>query len=182
MNHSYSLTVLAAAAFVLFTNGAQSSPHLQTLGYSPLPLEAGLRCGLVDGQLVCGNKSSGKHQDDDDDDDHNKGKKKKTKDDASGLTECTIQGGNSGGGCKGGFKYVCEKMKSGKKCCGCVVDKNAKSAEQPQKSTWRCTDATGLSAPSDAENAAEARASFDRFLTANQLTAKDPVVCGQSKE
>ena len=35
--------------------------------------------------------------------------------------------GNSGGGCKGGFKYVCEKLKSGKKCCGCVADKNAKA-------------------------------------------------------
>jgi hypothetical protein len=26
-----------------------------------------------------------------------------------------------GGGCKGGFKWVCEKMKSGNKCCGCVA-------------------------------------------------------------
>ena len=141
-------------------------------------LEAGLRCGLVNGQIVCGDKkSSGKHQDDDDD--HHKGKKK-TNDDASGLTECTVQGANSGGGCKGGFKYVCEKMKSGKKCCGCVVDKNAKPAEQPQKSTWRCTDAAGVSAPSDAENEAEARASFDRFVAAYNLTAKAPVVCSPS--
>jgi hypothetical protein len=123
MNHSYSLTVIAAAAFVFFTNGAESSPH-QTPGYSPLPLEAGLRCGLVNGQVVCGDKkNSNKHHDDDDG--HDKGKKKKTDDDdASGLTECTIQGTNSGGGCKSGFKYVCEKMKSGKKCCGCVPDKS----------------------------------------------------------
>ncbi len=180
MNHSYSLTVLAAAAFVLFTNGAESSPHLQTPSYSPGPLQAGLRCGLVNGQLVCGNKSGGKHQDDDDDDNDDKGKKKKTNDDDSGLTECTIQGANSGGGCKGGFKYVCEKMKSGKKCCGCVVDKNAKSVDQPQKSTWKCTDAAGVSQESDAENAAEARASFDRFIGAYKLTAKPPVICSPS--
>lgn len=180
MNHSCSLAVLAVAAFVFFTNGAESSPHLQTPGYSPMLLEAGLRCQLVNGQLVCGNKSGKKPQDDSDDDDHDKGKKKKTDDDASGLSECTIQGANSGGGCKGGFKYVCEKMKSGKKCCGCVVDKNAKSADQPQKSTWTCTDAAGVSAPSDAENAAEARANFDRFLSAYKLTAKAPVVCSPS--
>jgi hypothetical protein len=100
--------------------------------FSPLSLQAGLKCGLVNGQLVCGNKSGGKHKDDDDDqqgDDDNHHKKKKNTDDETGLSECTIQGPNSGGGCKGGFKYVCEKMKSGKKCCGCVVDKNAKKAE-----------------------------------------------------
>ena len=66
-------------------------------------------------------------------------KKKKQKhggDDGGGqseLSECTIQSPGGGGGCKGGFKYVCEKMKSGKKCCGCVPDKRAKpSKEVPQ--------------------------------------------------
>jgi hypothetical protein len=49
----------------------------------------------------------------------------------SELSECTIQSAGGGGGCKGGFKYVCEKMKSGKKCCGCVADKNAKSQQAP---------------------------------------------------
>jgi hypothetical protein len=44
------------------------------------------------------------------------------------LTECTIVQPGGGGGCKTGFKYVCEKMKSGNKCCGCVADKNAKQA------------------------------------------------------
>jgi hypothetical protein len=129
----------------------------------------------------CGDKkSSGKYQDDDDNGDDDKGKKKNTDDDdTSGLSDCTIQGANSGGGCKGGFKYVCKKMKSGKKCCGCVVDKNAKSVDQPQKSTWRCTDAAGLSAPSDADNAVGARASFDAFVTAYKLTAKPPIVCSQ---
>jgi hypothetical protein len=46
----------------------------------------------------------------------------------SGLTDCTIVSPGGGGGCKTGFKYVCEKMKSGNKCCGCVADKHAKQA------------------------------------------------------
>lgn len=49
----------------------------------------------------------------------------KKKNDASGLSQCTIQQSGSSGGCKSGFKWVCEKLKKGKKCCGCVVDKNA---------------------------------------------------------
>jgi hypothetical protein len=53
--------------------------------------------------------------------------KKKKHQESSGLTECTIQSPGSGGGCKNG-KWVCEKMKSGQKCCGCVADKNAKQA------------------------------------------------------
>ena len=75
-----------------------------------------------------------KNDDDDDDNDHHgnddhHNKKKKNTNDDTGLSECTIQGPSSGGGCKGGFKRVCEKLKSGKKCCGCVVDKNAPKAE-----------------------------------------------------
>jgi len=50
----------------------------------------------------------------------------------SGLTECTIQEPGSGGGCKAGLKWVCEKMKSGNKCCGCVADKNVKQAPAGQ--------------------------------------------------
>jgi hypothetical protein len=50
----------------------------------------------------------------------------------SGLTECTIQEPGSGGGCKAGLKWVCEKMKSGNKCCGCVADKNVKQAPTGQ--------------------------------------------------
>jgi hypothetical protein len=66
-----------------------------------------------------------------DGDDHSSGQSQ----DESGLAECTIQGAG-GGGCKVGFKQVCEKLKSGKKCCRCVPDKNAKapSAEKGSSS------------------------------------------------
>jgi hypothetical protein len=57
-----------------------------------------------------------------------KSKKKKNGHDQSqndtGLTDCTIVSPGGGGGCKSGFNYVCEKLKSGKKCCGCVADKS----------------------------------------------------------
>jgi len=55
-----------------------------------------------------------------------KGKNDKKKDDAE-LTECTILQPGGGGGCKTGLKWVCEKLKSGKKCCGCVPDKSAQT-------------------------------------------------------
>jgi hypothetical protein len=94
---------------------------------------ADLKCGLVNGKLVCGTTKDHKNRDDDDDDDdddrddhkHKDKKESKGKKDKPELTECTIQGPNSGGGCKTGFTRVCEKMKSGKKCCGCVADKTA---------------------------------------------------------
>ena len=133
---------------------------------------ADLKCGLVNGKLVCGTTKDHKNRDDDDDDDDDdhddhkhkdkdKGKatsqadckkgtcfacggafpgcscrkaycddfkpqkESKDKKEKPELSECTIQGPNSGGGCKTGFTRVCEKMKSGKQCCGCVADKTA---------------------------------------------------------
>ena len=70
-----------------------------------------------------------KHKNDDDDDDNNNddnhhGKGKKNNDGDAGLSECTIIQPGGGGGCKTGLKWVCEKMKSGNKCCGCVADKS----------------------------------------------------------
>jgi hypothetical protein len=55
----------------------------------------------------------------------------------TGLTECTIVQPGGGGGCKGGFKWVCEKVKSGNKCCGCVPNKDSQASgnNQPEKST-----------------------------------------------
>ena len=157
MNLSHLLTALLAGVVVFFVSEAQSSPHLQAPMLSSLALQAGLKCGLVNGQLVCdgtdsGNKNS-KNDDDDDDDnngDHHKGGKKHHNDDASGLSDCTIQEQGGGGGCTGGFKRVCEKMKSGKKCCGCVPDKSAKDNGKPkgdQGSTGTNTTTTPAGTP-----------------------------------
>jgi hypothetical protein len=52
---------------------------------------------------------------------------KKNKD-SDALTECTIESSGGGGGCTVGFKRVCQKLKNGNKCCGCVPDKNAKAS------------------------------------------------------
>ena len=86
------------------------------------------KCRKVEGgKIVCGSTKGNKNKDRDDDDDDQKGKgegKGKGKQEDSGLSECTIQTPNSGGGCKNGT-WKCEKMKSGKKCCGCVPNKNA---------------------------------------------------------
>ena len=59
--------------------------------------------------------------------------KKKNKDSAAELTQCTIVGPNDAFSCSG-QKRVCQKLKNGKKCCGCVADENAK-ASQPDKTT-----------------------------------------------
>jgi hypothetical protein len=74
---------------------------------------------------------------------HNKNK------DADALTECTIQQPGGGGGCKAGFKRVCQKLKNGDKCCGCVPDKDAKTttpeSDQGSKGTTTTTDTTSKS-------------------------------------
>jgi hypothetical protein len=69
---------------------------------------------------------------------------KKNKDnDSAALTECTIQS-SGGGGCKGGFKRVCQKLKNGDKCCGCVPDKNAKTQQPPAKTRKTSCDTIAL--------------------------------------
>ena len=50
---------------------------------------------------------------------------KKNKD-SDALTECTIE--SSGGFCTAGFKRVCQKLKNGNKCCGCVIMKESEAA------------------------------------------------------
>jgi len=109
--------------------------------FSPLPLRAGLKCGLVNGHIECGHANGGgKHHDDDDDqkgneDDHQK--KKKNNDDDTGLESCTIQPSNGGGGCVSPYKHVCEKLKSGKKCCGCVLPAGA-TPPKPVEHYYEC--------------------------------------------
>ena len=147
MKLSHFMAAVLASTVMLFISEANSSPHFQGPMFSPLPLQAGLNCGLVNGQFVCGNtKSSGKHHDDNDDDGKEEKKNSddnKNSDDDTGLTDCTIQQPGGGGGCVTGLKYVCEKLKNGKKCCGCVVDKNApapkKADDKPQILPFACT-------------------------------------------
>jgi hypothetical protein len=173
------LTVSLAAALVCFISGAEASPHFQPPTFSPLPVQAGLKCGLENGQLVCGNTNgSGKHHDDDDDQQGNDD----NTDDDTGLSECTIQGPNSGGGCKGGFKYVCEKLKSGKKCCGCVPDKNAKpGAGDPIAPTTKfdCVMPGVMDYTMFAATDAEAKAKFYARLKQENYTPKGTVTCKQ---
>ena len=80
-------------------------------------------------------------------DHHNKNK------DSDALTQCTIESSGGGGGCVSGLKRVCQKLKNGDKCCGCVPDKNAK-ASQPGKVTTESDqgskDAKTTTAPSTA--------------------------------
>jgi hypothetical protein len=59
---------------------------------------------------------------------------KKNKD-SDALTECTIESSGGGGGCTVGFKRVCQKLKNGNKCCGCVPDKSAKGDGTTQGSS-----------------------------------------------
>jgi hypothetical protein len=61
-------------------------------------------------------------------------KSKKKHDQESGLTECTIVGAGGGGGCKNG-KWTCEKLSSGKKCCGCVPAKGTEASAPPKGET-----------------------------------------------
>jgi hypothetical protein len=66
----------------------------------------------------------------------------KKKQEGSGLETCTIQTKKGGGGCTAPLKFVCETMKSGKKCCGCVEDKNAKKKDEKKAAkvkVWNCT-------------------------------------------
>jgi hypothetical protein len=111
------LLVMIVATFG-FGGAALALPYGSASGLRPINAslieQTGVKCEKVDGKLVCGLKKKSDE-------------KKKTKPEDTGLSECTIQGPNSGGGCKTGFKRVCEKLKSGKKCCGCVADKAAQT-------------------------------------------------------
>jgi hypothetical protein len=82
---------------------------------------------------------------DDDDDDHHH--KNKNSDDDSGLTDCTIQQSGGGGGCTAPLKYVCEKLKGGKKCCGCVVDNSNHKGDDDSKESGAGTSKTSGADP-----------------------------------
>ena len=123
-----------ALSVVLIAEAGVALPRASSVERSPAVERVGFGCNFINGKLVCGKSESGddvddednqKHMQDDEDDNHKH--KKNAKDTDSELTECTIQKGPGGGGCVKGFKHVCEKLKSGKKCCGCVPDKNAQA-------------------------------------------------------
>jgi len=131
-------TLFAIAGFalsvVLIAGAGFALPRASSVERSPAVERVGFGCNFINGKLVCGKSESGddvddednqKHMQDDEDDNHKH--KKNAKDTGDELTECTIQKGPGGGGCVKGFKHVCEKLKSGKKCCGCVPDKNAQA-------------------------------------------------------
>jgi hypothetical protein len=117
---------------------------------SLLVVLAGFGCNLVNGQLVCGKsaKKNSENDNDDDADEHENSKKQKKHQDTDsddGLTECTIQSPNSGMGCVAPLKLVCQKMKSGKKCCGCVGDNpKATTTPTPAAPTRFCCKATAI--------------------------------------
>ena len=180
--------VLGAFLFVNVDGVAASSLTATSLGGMPLAsghvLQVKFDCNLVGGKLVCGRKKGGdddkvKDDDDDDNDDAND----------TGLTECKIQQPGSGGGCGTGFKQVCEKMKSGKKCCDCVPDPNAEPAgdtqTQPAAPKRFSCEADVLPATVGhsyyggiaAANEAEARSQFDAHLKQRNFTLNGPVTC-----
>jgi hypothetical protein len=123
-----------ALAFLLIVEAAFALPRVSSVARAPAIELAGFGCNFENGKLICGKSDNGDDADDDgnhkhmqgDDDDNHK-HKKNAKDSGDELTDCTIQQGPGGGGCTKGFKHVCQKMKSGKKCCGCVPDKNAQA-------------------------------------------------------
>ena len=132
MHPSHFAALMLAGVIAFFCGGAQATPLLGELSPAlSIVVPAGFNCGLVNGKFVCGDKKSHTEDSDDADDDadsdHHKKKGKKNDDDAAELTECTIQQSEGGGACVTGFKHVCEKLKNGKKCCGCVPDKNAQA-------------------------------------------------------
>ncbi len=110
-----SVVLIAEAGFAL--------PRVSSVERSPAVELVGFGCNFINGKLVCGKSESSDNDDDEDNHKH----KKKAKDSDAELTECTIQQSEGGGGCVKGFKHVCEKLKNGKKCCGCVPDKNAQA-------------------------------------------------------
>jgi len=129
-----------ALSVVLIAGTGFALPRASSVERAPAVELVGFGCNFVNGKLVCGKSESG----DNDGDDSGDHPKKKAKDGDSELTECTIQQGPGGGGCTTGFKHVCEKLKSGKKCCGCVADKNAQApapapAEAPKPDQFCCT-------------------------------------------
>jgi len=74
---------------------------------------------------------------------------KKHKDNGDELTQCTIQSSTSGIACAAPLKRVCQKMKNGQKCCGCVGDKNATQTQTQQPADKKPSGGVYCSQPID---------------------------------
>lgn len=108
--------------------------------------------------------------------------KKKNKDDGGQLEQCTIV--KSGGmGCVAPLKLVCQKMKNGQKCCGCVGEKATKAQTPPLMDGYRCQAAvlpqsvSGFQRTSREPDEATARTNFLAALAESKLTLNGPVTC-----
>jgi len=111
--------------------------------------------------------------------------KQKNKDNGAQLEQCTIV--KSGGmGCVAPQKLVCQKMKNGQKCCGCVGDKpsgTAKTQTPPLMDSYRCQAAvlpqsvSGFQRTSREPDEATARTNFLAALAESRLTLNGPVTC-----
>ena len=195
--------LLLLGVTIVFGSAALASPFVSpdttSSKVADLIVQAGFKCDLVNGKLECGTKgnsaendggkSKGKHDDDDDDNDH--GKSKKHKGDDSGLTECSILQPGEGGGCTTGLKWTCEKLKSGKKCCGCVPDKTSGGGQaQPAPPVLKVFECQADVLPATVQHSTyggiqvsseeEARTKFLANVAANKWTLNGPVVCKQT--
>ena len=86
-----SILACASARNTFFESAAEASPLVSSdtisSRFADLVVHAGLKCGLVDGQLVCGTKKSGAKDNDNDADDKPK-KKKATGNVCAGNNHC----------------------------------------------------------------------------------------------
>ena len=108
--------------------------------------------------------------------------KKKNKDNGAQLEQCTII--TSGGmGCVAPQKLVCQKMKNGQKCCGCVGEKAAKKQTPPPMDSYRCEamvlpqSVGGFQRTSPEPDEATARTNFLAALAESRLTLNGSVTC-----
>jgi hypothetical protein len=108
--------------------------------------------------------------------------KKKNKDNDAQLEQCTIV--KSGGmGCVAPQKLVCQKMKNGQKCCGCVGEKAAKAQTPPPMDYYECQarvlpqSVAGLSISSPEPDEATARTKFLVAVAEQKLTLNGDVTC-----
>jgi len=178
--------------------------YLPFLAVVLLMLSGGLRSEATAGAQVAASMVNGtirssdllvkikhkkKHNKDNDDNDD---QSSSGDEDDAALSECTIQQPGGGGGCKGGLKYVCEELKNGKKCCGCVGDKTkgAGTAQKPSPTTDKPFNCEADVLPATvghaglggflASSQADANAKFNEHVASHNWTLNGPVTCTEA--